>query len=189
DELNILLNMKSIHTTAYQPQTNGGCEHMNGTVANMLSNYVNKKQSNWSQYVKAVCYAYNASVHESTKQSPCKLLLGYEAFLPPDVNLISSRNDTIITGIETIREEVRKQQDKKNAANKKRFDVHHENPNFSPGEEILIRDKTMALDHLNKLAPRWVGPVKITKVLGPALLETDNRLYKRVNISKVKRYH
>ena len=67
DELNLMFGTVGIKTTSYNPTTNGQCEHMNGTVVNMLSHYTNRGQSNWAKYVLPVTYAYNSMKHETTK--------------------------------------------------------------------------------------------------------------------------
>ena len=65
----------NLYTSTYHPQTNGQVERYNRTILAMLRNYINEHQDDWDQYVTALTYAYNTSVHRSTGTTPFELVL------------------------------------------------------------------------------------------------------------------
>lgn len=81
-ELNELFGTKRSATTAYNPQVNGLTEKANGTIAAMLSNYVNENQRNWDEYLAYNQFAYNTTRHASTGATPFSMEHGREARLP-----------------------------------------------------------------------------------------------------------
>ena len=52
----------------------------------MLSMFVNDGRDNWSELLPFVMHAYRTSVHESTRYSPFRLMMGEECSLPQDVS-------------------------------------------------------------------------------------------------------
>src|SRR5699024_4080753 len=135
-------------------------------LANMLSHYVDLNHSNWSRYVKAVTYAYNASTNDATKATPCELFLNRLPILPPDVNLLPSRrlSDVVVTNIEELRTLAIENSEKRFKANKERYDGLHKPATFKVGDLVLVDDHTFSRNHRDKFAPRFLGPHKVTKV-------------------------
>ena len=78
------IETKHKFTTSYHPQTNAVTENWNKTLANCLSMFVDADQKNWSESLPYITFAYNTSIHSTTKYSPFYLLFGYEAKLPID---------------------------------------------------------------------------------------------------------
>ena len=68
-----------------RPQSDGMIERYNRTLEEMLSTFVASHQKNWDEYLPYLTMAYRASVHESTKYSPNRLMLGREINLPIDI--------------------------------------------------------------------------------------------------------
>ena len=54
-----LLGTQHQTTTSYHPQTNGLCERLNHTLADMLSMYVSADHKNWDEVLPYVTFAYN----------------------------------------------------------------------------------------------------------------------------------
>ncbi|MDY6929837.1 MAG: RNase H-like domain-containing protein [Pseudomonadota bacterium] len=80
-----LLGIRKTHTTAYHPSSNAITERENGVIKNMLSAYVNKRQTDWDQHLAPVMMAYRTSVHRILKESPSTMMLGRLVRLPIDV--------------------------------------------------------------------------------------------------------
>jgi hypothetical protein len=77
--------IKKVNTTAYHPQCNGLCEHVNGQLCKLLASYCNERQTDWDQYVDICLFAYRVSKQETIKESPFRLLYGRDANLPGDI--------------------------------------------------------------------------------------------------------
>ena len=82
EEVCQLLGIEKTRTTPYHPQSDGLVERFNRTLQQMLSAFVNKERDDWDEHLPYVTMAYRATVHESTKFSPNRLMLGRETDLP-----------------------------------------------------------------------------------------------------------
>ncbi|CAC5404170.1 unnamed protein product [Mytilus coruscus] len=94
-----LLGIHKTRTTSFRPQSNGGVERFNRTLASMLSMYCKQNQDQWDQYLQQVMMAYRSSVHASTSRTPNSMLLGREVTLPlqavipqPDTEIQENRS-------------------------------------------------------------------------------------------------
>ena len=85
EEVCQLLGIEKTRTTPYHPQSDGLVERFNRTLQQMLSAFVNKERDNWHEHFPYVVMAYRATVHESTKFSPNRLMLGHKTNLPLDL--------------------------------------------------------------------------------------------------------
>ena len=57
-------------STAFHPQTDGQTEHQNQTMEQYLRAFCNYKQDNWVELLPLAEFAYNNSVHASTRMTP-----------------------------------------------------------------------------------------------------------------------
>lgn len=72
-------------TTPYHPQENGGCEHFNQTILNVLGTMETETQNRWTEYLSELVHAYSNSVHASTSYAPFFLVFGWHARLSIDM--------------------------------------------------------------------------------------------------------
>src|SRR5699024_4904498 len=94
-ELAEQLKLGHSKTSGYYPQTNGLCAHYNGTLIDMLSHYTDQSTSTCAPLARAVTFAYNTSVQDTTGFTPCEMLFGRRAVLPTEVNL-TFNDDTVL---------------------------------------------------------------------------------------------
>jgi len=80
-----ILHRKLLMSMAFHPETDGLSENSNKTGVRYLRGFATPDQANWDDYLPLAEYAYNSSVHRSTKQTPFELDLGYEPPLPLDL--------------------------------------------------------------------------------------------------------
>ena len=80
-----LLGVHKTRISPYRPQCDGLVERFNRTLQQMLASYVNGHRNDWDDHLPYMCMAYRSTVHESTKFSPNRLMLGREVNLPLDV--------------------------------------------------------------------------------------------------------
>lgn len=72
-----LLGTLELSTSFYHPQTNGSVEHLNHTLAQMLSMPVDESQDDWDlHYLPHVLGTYNNSVHHDNSLAPDEVRLG-----------------------------------------------------------------------------------------------------------------
>ena len=84
-----LLSVDNAFTMTYHPQTNGQAERFNRSLTAMLRCYVEDHPAEWPKYVRALCYAYNSAVHQTTGKSPFELVLTR----PPPEFMVTHRTD------------------------------------------------------------------------------------------------
>ena len=65
-----LLDIERLHTVPYHPECNGNSEKNVGTMKAMMRAYVDENQTNWDEGLPLLCFAYNTSTHETTKETP-----------------------------------------------------------------------------------------------------------------------
>ena len=63
-------DISHITTTAYHPKTNGLVEKANGTLADMLSKVLNRKEKEWDRHLLEMVWAYNRTPQDSTNMTP-----------------------------------------------------------------------------------------------------------------------
>eukprot|EP00731_Ephydatia_muelleri_P016275 Em0009g699a len=95
-EICALLKIKKSRTSPYHPQGNGMVERFNRTLLDMLATTVSDNQANWEQCIRKVCFAYNSSVHSSTRFTPFFLMFGRQAKLPVDLMYGSSPQEVML---------------------------------------------------------------------------------------------
>ena len=70
-----LLSIDNAFSATFHPQTNGQAECFNRSLTEILRCYVEDHPAEWPKYVRALCYAYNQSVHQTTGKAPFELAL------------------------------------------------------------------------------------------------------------------
>ena len=76
------LGIKPNFSTAFHPQSDGQTERVNQTVETYLRTFVKSDQSNWSELLDLAKFAYNNSLHSSTKHTPFEANYGYHPLDP-----------------------------------------------------------------------------------------------------------
>ena len=72
-----LLQVRRSLSTSYHPQTDGQTERLNSVLEQYLRSFINYEQDDWADLLPMAEFAYNNSVHASTKETPFRVLYGY----------------------------------------------------------------------------------------------------------------
>ena len=70
-----------------RPQYDGMIERACRSVQAMLSAYVSENQRDWDICIPLLLMVYSTAVHDTTKFTPCSMMLGREIRLPVDLAL------------------------------------------------------------------------------------------------------
>ena len=70
---------------------------MSGFIQNMLMKFIHEKKELWEDFLDTSVYAYNTSVHESSKYSPYELMFGRKAILPIDLEMSDKGASELLT--------------------------------------------------------------------------------------------
>ena len=160
---------RKTRTTAYHPQGNGTCERFNQTLLNMLGTLQEEQQSRWVQYLPELMQAYNNSVHASTGYTPHYLMFGWNARLPVEVSMGTTRmtesattDEWVLKHHERLSRAFRMAEEniqKSGTRAKERYDTTAKAAPLLPGERVLVHT-TRRHDH-GKLAPHWEDQIQV----------------------------
>jgi transposase InsO family protein len=184
-EITRLLGVKSQYTTAYHPQCNGLTERANKTMVDMLAMYVNTQQTDWSDYISYITFAYNSSCHDSAKYSPFMLMFAREPVLPAEAMLTDVQCQTDAAAIREkalamrywATQNITSRQEK----DRVRFNEKHRELNFQPGDKVKIFTPIRKVGRSEKLLLKWFGPFTIIRKIGEVNYEV-----RRLNVRSSK---
>ena len=166
--LHHLLGTELRMSSAFHPQTDGATERANRTLTQMIRQCVGPNQKDWVTKLPAIEFAINSARSSTTGFSPFQLnygrnpspmiwrgqdeFPGVRQFAEQMKLAIMSAHDSIIAArvVNTVQ------------ANRKRAIV-----DYSVGDLVYLSTKNISLPkgRARKLAPKFLGPFAITKVL------------------------
>ena len=82
-----ILGIEKTRTTPYHPQSDGLVERFNRSLEDMLSKVVETNYKNWDDCLPYSMMAYRSSIHETTGDSPVRMMLGRNIQLPVELML------------------------------------------------------------------------------------------------------
>nr|CAD2163044.1 unnamed protein product [Meloidogyne enterolobii] len=188
-------------TTTYHPQSNGAVERMNRVIADMLYNYVNIKGSDWSSHLQHVSFAYNSSIHASSRQTPYFILYARDPVTPIDLRLkgtdigereveMSEYLENKVKMVKETWESVKESLAKAQNQQKKFADLERKEHNFEPFDLVLIQIDHYTPENYHKFRQKWSGPYRVIKVETPVLTveEVGNKdKIIKIHVDKVKK--
>jgi putative transposase len=207
-QVTTILQTKLLMSTVFHTETDCLSENLNKTVVCYLRGFATHDQGNWDNYLPFAEYAYNSSIHRSTKQTPFELDLGYNPPLPLDLiadlqrpqakesaKTLQGREfvERLQRILEVSRDELRDAQDQQMAeANKSRSPI---DPAITAGAKVFLDTKDLPVTYANvnptrrKLVHRYIGPYEILRIRGNAVeldLPNDMMIHDTVNVSRLK---
>lgn len=166
-------------TTPYHQQANGQVERQNKTIAEMLSTTTEGK--NWAEALPMVCFAYNSSVHSTTKQTPFSIVHSFDPKLPSDL-LLQKTDDRqfddmsifvqeAATRIKEVWAQVSKNLEKEAEKMKRYADERKKaaESRFVEQQLVLLVKEGTKLGH-SKFDEKFRGPYRILEIQRPNLL-------------------
>uniref|UniRef100_A0A8C1X6N7 Integrase catalytic domain-containing protein n=1 Tax=Cyprinus carpio TaxID=7962 RepID=A0A8C1X6N7_CYPCA len=182
-------------SSGFHPQSNGQTERANQDLERVLRCLVSKNPSSWSQQISWVEYAHNSLPMSATGLSPFKCSLGYQPPIFPSLEsevavpsahaFVQRCRHTWSRACETLLQVGRR--------TKAQADRHRSKPPvYVVGQKVWLSSKNIPLRSLsNKLAPKFIGPFTVTKIISPVMVRLKlppayRRVHPAFHVSKLK---
>ncbi|KAL0147619.1 hypothetical protein M9458_057083, partial [Cirrhinus mrigala] len=182
-------------SSGFHPQSNGQTERANQDLERTLRCMVTRNPSSWSQQLSMVEYAHNSLPVSSTGLSPFECSLGYQPPIFPSLEsevavpsahaFIQRCHRTWTRARETLLQV--------GARTKAKADRHRSRPPvYVVGSKVWLSTKNIPLRSVsNKLAPKFIGPFPVTKIISPVAVRLKlppvyRRIHPVFHVSKIK---
>ncbi|WVZ71032.1 hypothetical protein U9M48_019659 [Paspalum notatum var. saurae] len=157
EQLQVALGTNLIQSSAYHPQTSGQVKRVNQILEDMLRACVLTYSTKWDECLSLAEFAYNNSYQKSLEMAPFEALYGRRCRTPLNWSEPGERV--------TFGQDLRAQSRQKSYSDRRRRPLM-----FEGGDHVYLRVSPMKGVHRfgvkGKLAPRYVGPFKITERCG-----------------------
>ncbi len=182
-------------SSGFHPQSNGQTERANQDLERTLRCLVSKNPTSWSQQLSMVEYAHNTLPVSSTGLSPFECSVGYQPPMFPSLEsevavpsahaLVQRCHRTWTRARETLLQV--------GARTKVKADRHRSRPPvYVVGSKVWLSTKNIPLRSVsNKLAPKFIGPFTVTKIVSPVAVRLNlppayRRVHPVFHVSKIK---
>ncbi len=182
-------------SSGFHPQSNGQTERANQDLERTLRCVVSKNPSSWSQQLSMVEYAHNTLPVSSTGLSPFECSIGYQPPIFPSLEsevavpsahaFIQRCHRTWTRARETLLQV--------GSRTKAKADRHRSRPPvYVAGQKVWLSTKNIPLRSVsNKLAPKFIGPFTVTKIISPVAVRLNlppayRRIHPVFHVSKIK---
>ena len=165
-ELMRILEIKKIRTSGYRPQSNGLTEQSNATIKRYLTAFLDERdeKTDWDLLLRQLAYAYNSSVHTSTKYTPAELMFGRAFRIPTDI-LYGDCDRSHIQSVEEFQRNMismyrcaKRVMGDRQVEMKKYYDKKRTADPLQVGDMVYVYNPRMKNV---KLQPKWDGPFEI----------------------------
>ncbi|XP_023218143.1 uncharacterized protein LOC111620452 [Centruroides sculpturatus] len=172
-----VLRIKHNITTAYRPCANSVCERFNKSICSIIARISKGNNGKWDEHLAQAVFAYNNATHTSTGESPAFLLFGFDPRVPqvfptgqPTYNQLSDYRRELLEKLNTVRNLAYSRGRRNNLKNRERCNIKRKGRVFSVGERVWLLRKHQGR-RFGKFSPKYSGPFRITRILGPVTAE------------------
>jgi hypothetical protein len=155
--------------TPYRPQANGAIERCFRTIRPMLACIAREHPRSWHELLSMAAHAYNTSFHRSIKDTPFHLMYGRDAvpFVHADLedaDVTAGDIQDRLAEMERTRQIVAGRLAEEQAASKEQYDSNLNRLQIRSGDIVMLRCHQPPRNAVQKLAPKYVGPYRVTSI-------------------------
>ncbi|KAA3453025.1 pol protein [Gossypium australe] len=187
-------------STAFHPQSDGQSERVIQILEDMLRGCVLDFGGSWEELLPLAEFAYNNSYQASIKMAPYEALYGRRCRTPTCWTELGERQ---MLGPELVAEtenKVKKIQARlKEASDRQKSyaDLRRRDIEFAVGDEVFLKvspwKKVLRFGKKGKLSPRFIGPFKVMKRVGPVAYQLElpaelSQIHDVFHVSMLRRY-
>ncbi|UYV61797.1 K02A2.6-like, partial [Cordylochernes scorpioides] len=171
-ELCQVLGIWKTRTTPLHPQSDGMVERFNKTMVEHLSKVVEQNQRDWDRRLPLFLMAYRAAIHETTGQTPAKVMFGRELRLPCDLEFgtpggppveVTSYVGELRGVLSETHKLVREKIQLASHRMKTHYDLKANHEGFKENDLVWMFNPKRKRGLSPKLTPMWEGPYKVVK--------------------------
>ncbi|WVZ97634.1 hypothetical protein U9M48_043151 [Paspalum notatum var. saurae] len=174
EHLQTALGTTLIHSSAYHPQTSGQVERVNQILEDMLRACALTYSTKWDECLPLAEFAYNNSYQKSLEMAPFEALYGRRCRTPLNWSEPGERvtfGPDLVTQAEEQVKLIHSNLKRAQSRQKSYSDKRRRPLVFEVDDHVYLWVSPMKGVHRfgvkGKLAPRYVGPFKITEQCGP----------------------
>jgi len=177
------VGIKQVFASVEHPQANGQVEFANKVLLRGLKRRLEKAKGTWAEKVPRIVWAYHITPQSTTKETPFSLVYESNEMVLVEIQESSPRFQNFVAE-ESNEErkvnldllgEVKEEARIKFEAVKRRVEYKHSSK-LRP-RQFQITDLVMRKAHPyqleSKLPPKWIGPFKVTEVLGNGVYKLE----------------
>ena len=190
-----LIGAKSQLSSGFHPQTNGQTERLNQELEKSLRCLVEGSPNSWVSALPWIEYAYNSLPVSSTAMSPFACCLGYQPPIFPE-----EEKDVGVPAAQLLIKRAHRVWRRtrhillKNVETMKRFADRHRRPapSYVVGQKVWLSSRDIPLRTTSpKLAPRFIGPFPITRIITRTAIQLNlppplRRIHPVFHVSRLK---
>jgi hypothetical protein len=166
------LHIEQNLSTAFHQRTDGQTERVNSVLEQYLRCYINFQQTNWSSLLPVAEFAYNNTVHSTTKVTPFFANFGYHPKFTVTVPRVSKNHVPLADRVRVFHDLYAEMKENIKLALDRHalyFDTKTmAQPDFQIGEKVWLDARNLRTSRpAKKLDYKRVGPYPIVEKVGP----------------------